>query len=114
MLTTLLTDNRVLYDNMVRTAHHDLSFAGSSTQETNEFSPDSDIDDDDDGIANDDHRTTASDVDGDGKEVNVPFNNPFANVLLMPLIQSTLELSFMKRIQPLPIASMVPFHMPIS
>jgi hypothetical protein len=35
MLTTLLTDNRVLYDNMVRTAHHDLSFAGSSTQETN-------------------------------------------------------------------------------
>ena len=80
MLTTLLTDKRVVYDNMVRTAHHDISVAGpSSTEATIEFSPDSDTDDEDDAMANNDHHTTASDGDGDGEEVNAPHNNPFAN-----------------------------------
>jgi hypothetical protein len=74
MLTTLLTNKTVVYDNMLRTAHPDLSGAGYSTHKTNDFSFDVDIDDDD---IEDNQPTTA--FDGNGKDVNEPFNNPFAN-----------------------------------
>ncbi len=74
MLTTLLTNKTVVYDNMLRTTHSDLYGAGYSTQETNDFSFDVDIDDDD---IEDNESTTA--FDGNGEDVNEPFNNPFAN-----------------------------------
>jgi hypothetical protein len=72
MLTAMLIDKTLLYNNIVQTARHPLCNSETSPDDTIESSLDCDIDEDD-------NVPTESFADTIEEEVNDPFENPFAN-----------------------------------